>query len=149
MALIETYYGPNGPDDKSELFTADSFLNFIRRSNPKWHENEPPKETQEWVYRGHWNSDWTLIPSVARDLDTNIIKKQIVKKLEYLNTFKEKDFIKIRKNPNLILKSAYEMAAHESHMAFIKLINEIGILDLPEPKKMNWSAYTNNHLRGV
>jgi len=89
LALIETYYGPYGhfepekdktkygPDDKSELFTADSLLNFIRRSNPVWRQSIPKVIGQQWVYRGHWDADWKLIPCAGRSMEYNPLKKLI------------------------------------------------------------------------
>lgn len=80
MKAIETYYGPNGPNDSGTPFDASSFLGFLRRSNPVWQSNSRIDERQSplyrghtedineqrWVYRGQANSDWKLVPSAAR-----------------------------------------------------------------------------------
>ncbi len=50
---------------KGEPFSALEFLNEIRSSNERWWNNEEIES--DWVFRGHWNSEWKLLPPAWRD----------------------------------------------------------------------------------
>lgn len=65
MSRVEIYAGPSGPDENGEDFTADTFLEFLRRSHSHWYADDNVTE-QEWVFRGHWDASWGLIPSAVR-----------------------------------------------------------------------------------
>ena len=65
-------------DDDGAPLTAESFLMLIRRSHPYWwheYETETP-----WVFRGHWDAEWPLIPSSWRpNSQLEKLKQQIMK----------------------------------------------------------------------
>lgn len=68
-------------DSDGKLFTAESFLNALRASNPFWwNKNET---TSEWIYRGQWDSKWELLPAAWRE-DNSKLKplKEKISKLE-------------------------------------------------------------------
>ncbi len=77
MELIE-YVTNDDEDDDGTPLTAESFLRLIRRSHPNWwHEDET--ETP-WVFRGHWDAEWPLIPSAWRpNSQLEELKQQIMK----------------------------------------------------------------------
>lgn len=62
MATVEYINGPS----KKEPFTASSFLQYMRKSSPHWWSDNPKETECPWVFRGHWDSDWKLIPTAAR-----------------------------------------------------------------------------------
>jgi FRG domain len=49
-------------------FTAQTFLDYLRRSNPQWWDGAKDDFNCPWVFRGHANAKWKLIPSAARPL---------------------------------------------------------------------------------
>ncbi|MCG8084438.1 MAG: FRG domain-containing protein [Candidatus Thiodiazotropha taylori] len=56
--------------DKNGLFTADSFLDYIRRSNDRWWDDD--KTDSPWVFRGVGDADnWKLLPAAWRSLEHN------------------------------------------------------------------------------
>lgn len=82
MPYIEIVEGPTA----GETFTARTFLDFMRKSHPNWLEESSYPEDYPWVFRGHWDADWKLVPTAARnDLSSmpaflevlNSIKKDI------------------------------------------------------------------------
>lgn len=81
MSRVETYIGPSGPDQGGEDFTADTFLEFLRRSHPRWYSGDGAIQ-QEWAFRGHWDASWRLVPSAARVGDGNPLAPLIKKRLE-------------------------------------------------------------------
>jgi FRG domain len=66
MSAVETYFGPDEPGETENKFDASSFLGFIRRSHPLWLDQSHAPDVQPWIYRGHMDADWPLIPSAAR-----------------------------------------------------------------------------------
>ena len=52
-------------------FTAKEFLNEIRISNERWWNNEEIES--DWVFRGHWNSEWKLLPPAWREKNPKFI----------------------------------------------------------------------------
>lgn len=52
-------------DENGKKFTANSFLNRLRSSNPFWWNDR--ETVSEWVFRGQWDSEWTLTPTAWRD----------------------------------------------------------------------------------
>ncbi len=81
MSRVETYTGPSGPDEDGEDFTADTFLEFLRRSHPRWYFDENATE-QEWIFRGHWDASWKLVPTAARGGEGNPLAPFLKKRLE-------------------------------------------------------------------
>ena len=57
-------------DENGQIFTASTFLNRLRASNPNWWND---RETiSEWVFRGQWDSEWTLTPTAWRENNPKI-----------------------------------------------------------------------------
>jgi FRG domain len=52
-------------------FSADEFLNLLRRSRDHWFEDIVVGQDCPWVFRGQPDASWELIPSAARDLTLN------------------------------------------------------------------------------
>lgn len=58
-------------DGNGKIFTASTFLNRLRASNPYWWND---KETvSEWVFRGQWDSEWSLTPTAWRENNPKIL----------------------------------------------------------------------------
>jgi FRG domain len=55
----------SGPSD-GEKFTADSFLDYLRPSKDHWWMPGLSGEQNRWVFRGHQDASWKLVPSIAR-----------------------------------------------------------------------------------
>jgi FRG domain len=121
MNAVEIYFGPYGPGETENIFDASSFLGFIRRSHPLWRDQHNPTYEQPWIYRGHSNSDWTLVPSAVRK-ENNKLDKIIQ---HYLDSY--------AKNPELQGLSdpvreacAYREAANDALKHFVKLGIQMG-----------------------
>lgn len=52
-------------NSQGKPFNAQEFLNEIRSSNERWWNNEEIES--DWVFRGHWNSEWKLSPPAWRE----------------------------------------------------------------------------------
>lgn len=70
-------------DAEGQLFTARSFLEYLRRSNPVWWSESQSTDVCSWVFRGHRNAGWKLVPSAARPLEINPLA-QIIEGLRVL-----------------------------------------------------------------
>jgi FRG domain len=59
------------PADGSQL-TADEFLNYLRLSQDRWWEEngELRLGDSQWVFRGHADANWKLVPSGLRPIDS-------------------------------------------------------------------------------
>ncbi|MDV3351440.1 FRG domain-containing protein [Leptothoe sp. LEGE 181152] len=66
---------------------AESFLLLLRRSNPYWWRDGDTDTP--WVFRGHWDANWPLIPSAWRNNSPLIrLKKAIASQCpELLNSY--------------------------------------------------------------
>jgi hypothetical protein len=93
MSMVETYFGPDGPDQQSARFDAHSFVEFLRRSHPRWQdEDRKSVHSQHWVYRGHEDEAYPLLPSAARQQKFNKLGPTIEfvkKRLDDLEAFVE------------------------------------------------------------
>jgi len=62
MRAVEIIKGPN--PDTTELFTAMSFIGYMRKSSSHWwnegHDDCP------WVFRGQADESWKLVPAAGR-----------------------------------------------------------------------------------
>jgi len=77
MKIIEEILG-----EGEVPFTAETFLNYLRRSAPHWWMSDNQDECG-WVFRGHRDASWKLVPSAARpftQLDPNFQK--VIERLE-------------------------------------------------------------------
>jgi hypothetical protein len=59
------------PADGSQL-TADEFLNYLRLSQDRWWEESGKLRLgdSQWVFRGHADANWKLVPSGLRPIDS-------------------------------------------------------------------------------
>lgn len=62
MATVEYINGPS----EGETFTASTFLQYFRKSSAHWWGDNTIETQCPWVFRGHWDADWKLIPTAAR-----------------------------------------------------------------------------------
>ncbi len=137
MALIETYFSPDKPDTKDNLFDASSFLGFIRRSHPLWDYDHKDLSATGWVYRGHWDHRWKLVPTAARDLvpvleteQPNKLITLIERALEQINSSSEWESV-----PEILKKQfAYVEAYGASMRRFMVLGNRLGMIDEVAPR---------------
>jgi hypothetical protein len=62
--------------------SAESFLDYLRPSHDHWHLKQLLREVNlpmyikesQWVFRGHWNGNWPLIPKAWRSEMTEKVK---------------------------------------------------------------------------
>lgn len=59
----------NSNQDKP--FSANEFLSFLRISNDFWWDTN--NRRCDWIFRGHWNSKWNLLPSIWRKPNEKLI----------------------------------------------------------------------------
>lgn len=82
-SVVEVCHCPNG-----EKFTAQSFFTEIASSNSQWWNSS--RTTPEWVFRGHSDSSWKLLPSAWRSDGSsklrNLIESLELVKLDKLST---------------------------------------------------------------
>jgi len=64
-------------DLDGNAFTASEFLNYIRRSNKVWWDDDDNGRSCPWVFRGQRNAEWELVPSAFRSLEQNLLKPLI------------------------------------------------------------------------
>lgn len=64
-------------DHEGKPFTARSFLQYLRRSNSIWWDGSSHGDECPWVFRGHSNAAWKLVPSAARPLEINKLRSII------------------------------------------------------------------------
>ena len=65
MTKQNTYDIVTGPTS-GELFTAETFLAYLRLSNDNWWPPSHSRSEYSWVFRGHEDVEWELVPSIAR-----------------------------------------------------------------------------------
>lgn len=66
-----------------ELFTAETFLAYLRPSSPHWWDgHDRPDLDNPWIFRGQACADWNLLPMAWRRLDNNPLRPLIKKGLE-------------------------------------------------------------------
>lgn len=111
--------------DEDGEFTAESFLKYLSPQNKIWWSERGLRS--DWVFRGHRDKDWDLVPSIARELhsETNMgnaisnIRKEI--KLKYKQEFK---LIDDEYQNGIILVIALNRVLHE----FQELANEMNVV---------------------
>lgn len=129
MPAVHTYFGPRGPEDKTEAFDAESFLGFLRRSHPIWQPEDPSLDYQPWVFRGHRDANWDLVPSAARPkgnpLGPVIEKYREVLDQAWRNSPEHKR--------NMF---AHLLAQARAVSEFVRLGSEMGSIDLPDSTRL-------------
>lgn len=63
MQPIEIITGPK----EREKFTANTFLQYMRKSAPHWWTANDTSSECGWVFRGHRDANWKLVPSAGRE----------------------------------------------------------------------------------
>lgn len=61
METIQIIDGPTS----GEIFTAQSFVEYLRKSSPIWWKDED--DDCSWVFRGQRDSSWKLLPAAGRE----------------------------------------------------------------------------------
>jgi FRG domain len=110
-----------GPTDK-ELFSARSFLEYLRGSNDQWWDNGT--RTCPWVFRGHSNADWLLVPSAGREQAINPLKgivNRIQPLIEKIPYDLGGDSGKLKYNSQVHIREAQRIAFAE----FIRLARDL------------------------
>lgn len=113
-------------DDDGAIFTAKSFLNHLRKSNDYWWEKHDNKEVCPWVFRGHRDVEWRLIPSAFRDLSHNPLSPLIDKVIE--EELIRESFFNEGSSEFKSATSRY-VACYYAVKEFYKLAVEIGLYD--------------------
>jgi FRG domain len=121
MSAVVTYFGPDGPGETENAFDASSFLGFIRRSHPLWRGQSSAPFEQPWIYRGHSNSGWTLVPSAAREKDNKLAKI-----ISYYRHSYDNDPVLKGLSVPLRTACAYREAANDALKHFVQLGNQMG-----------------------
>lgn len=134
---------------------ADELLNYINPINPMWGESIP----QSWIYRGHGNNNWKLLPSIWRNPSHSLVEKYKKKifsflELEFWPELKKHDSGLFEKYINDLLKNknknkllailTQNIVEDELIFQFCEIADELGF---PVPKKIKSPFYEiqNNH----
>jgi FRG domain len=129
MSHIETYTGPSGNEPETEKFNASTFIEFLRRSHSRWYDpNISGTQKQQWVFRGHSNKDFLLLPSAARPLDQNRLASSIrffVEKLNRLDAFSDSDGDVVANR----LRLAYVLANAQAIKQFSQMGCDLGFFE--------------------
>ncbi len=92
MNYIEIVNGPKG-ETGGDTFDADTFLDYLRKSHQRWSGGDSEnRDACHWVFRGHNNKDYKLIPTAAREHELSkrgSLLKQIKGKIKELPAFSE------------------------------------------------------------
>jgi hypothetical protein len=140
MATIEEFHGPNGPGKTGEDFDAESFLGFLRRSSPIWRAEGQSLDIQSWVYRGHSNASWKLVPAAARKLDENKIAGSIK---YWHNVLREDPMWQAVDQGNRMTLLSQLLAYAEAIRSFYNLGNELGLTAFKPPAPFDPKAETS------
>jgi FRG domain len=70
MKAYEIVEGP----EPGVPFSAQTFLAYLRRSNPHWWDGASDHFNCPWVFRGHRDACWRLVPSAVRPLEINNLR---------------------------------------------------------------------------
>ncbi len=110
--------------------TATSFLDFIRLSNPVW------DETAQWIFRGHADSTWKLVPRSRRPDGLQILRPIIRKVIQEerpewtLERFEmavsDPEFM-LREGTHGIVIDIQRKAERAALLQFARLADELGL----------------------
>lgn len=79
MSAVIHIEGPN----EGEIFTAATFLDYMRKSAPHWWEGAENSFDCPWVFRRQSDAGWSLIPTAARPNFEGVPEfKEIVQQLK-------------------------------------------------------------------
>ena len=73
VTRLKAYEIVEGPEP-GVPFNAQTFLDYLRRSNPHWWDGAPDSFNCLWVFRGHADACWRLVPSAVRPLEINNLR---------------------------------------------------------------------------
>lgn len=108
-----------------ESKSAEDFLHELRLSNKRWRADEQ-FETSKWVFRGHANAEWRLIPKAWR-LDKDCPLASIRNRLQaasVTNTLGE--FPDTESKSRAIEILLQELTEATAVLEFLELANELG-----------------------
>jgi hypothetical protein len=129
MSHIEIYSGPSGNEPETEKFNASTFIEFLRRSHSRWYDpNISGTQKQHWVFRGHSNKNFPLLPSAARPLAQNRLASSInffVDKLNRLEAFSNSDGDVVANR----LRLAYVLANAQAIKQFSQMGCDLGFFE--------------------
>jgi FRG domain len=115
-------------------FDEKSFLEYLRPSNNVWLPTAKGAR-QEWVFRGHIDEDWKLVPGMGRDSDCRLVTK-IKTKIEELNgeaTWQSAD-VKVK-------RLAATIALYITLMRkFVSICYDVGAWDAPPGQDPFWNG---------
>ena len=113
-------------DLHGKTFTAESFLNHFRRANSTWWDDQHNGNNCSWVFRGHQDASWELVPSAFRTIKINKLAP-LIKKIKSEPTFQSDWFLKSSKEHKTAsyIYSACYLAIKDFH----RLALEIGLTD--------------------
>ncbi len=80
-------------DENGDNFTAETFLSNFRRANTRWWDDSNGSNNCSWVFRGHQDASWKLVPSAFRDLEKNSLRP-LIEKIKTQPTFQSEWFLK-------------------------------------------------------
>ncbi|MEW8119953.1 MAG: FRG domain-containing protein [Candidatus Thiodiazotropha sp.] len=134
---MEKYYRIIDSDEKGK-FDADRFLNYLRRSNDRWWNND--SSDSPWAFRGVGDANnWKLIPAAWRANDKNPLNP-LFNEVKQLNPARKLQRWEANKYG---LEALHWINAEcEALYQFSKLANELGN-SMPEEHR---SPLNNNHL---
>lgn len=136
-------------DKNGEIFTARTYLDYLRKSEEHWWKDSDNSIECPWVFRGHWDSDWKLLPTAARAQFEGVPEfKKVYDKLKTETAVKYSDWNNLHRfnvddglpqdQWNIRIKD--RLLREWSHMIcverFIKLARELNF-DVEEPPNLS------------
>jgi FRG domain len=112
----------------SKDFDAKSFLEYLRPSNEVWLSTFQGTR-HEWVFRGHSDEAWKLVPPIGRTSDRKLVKKivALVRELKPTSTWQKSSKNERRETATIAL---YVTLIRK----FVSVCYDVGAWDVPPEK---------------
>jgi len=128
MSVVETITGPA----PGQIFTARSFLEYMRKSSPQWWTEDSNPNYCDWVFRGQWDENWELVPSAARH--GNQLNSSFYKTVEdVLKDMSTRSAEWSGLSKNIRNQFAREWAQLKHVVDFINLARSLSLVDFDPP----------------
>jgi hypothetical protein len=112
--------------------TAAEFMNYLRLSGGHWDF----EEDSPWIFRGHADATWELIPSSRRHHGLRILRTIMERRMAGMSGWSLQAFDEACKNPQALIDSeslrqlfqcAQQRAEYSATAAFVRMADELGL----------------------
>ena len=131
-------------DKSGKLFTAETFLDQLRRSNKDWWDGDEQNASCRWVFRGHKDANWELIPSAFRDMEFNELRP-LIQSIKRNENFSNPWFLK-QSEPTksaIYRYTAFSVAVQRFYDLSLELGLTDKIVDIKYPSDLTSKEYGN------